>query len=131
MSSEPLHLSWDDRVMADCVCLLIVPEKAIEEPGYIKGLHCSGATNKHEFQALAQTAYYQHQDGELEFVTTCQPITVYGSSENEQNNLLEAGLVIFRDQNGSIKAVVHESVSLKKLLESANRFCTRWVRLDI
>lgn len=128
MSDEPLRLNWNDSAGADCVCLLIVPEKAIDEPGYIKGLHCTGSTDKHEFHALAQTAYYQYQDDELEFVSVSQPIAINAYSGNEQ---LEAGLVLFRDQKGSIKAVVHESVSLKKLLESANRFCTRWVRLDI
>lgn len=127
MSGETLRLSWDDGE-ADCVCLLIVPEKAVEEPGYIKGFHASGATNKHELQALAQTAYYQFQDEELEFFTASEPITIASTAVDES---LEAGLVLFRDQDGSIRAAVHETVSLKKLLESANRFCTRWVRLDI
>jgi hypothetical protein len=128
MSGEPLHLTWGDGNQTDCICLLIIPEKAIDEPGYIKGLHCSGATNKHELHALAQTAYFQYQDDELEFVSISQPIVISSPSENEQ---LEAGLVLLRDRDGTIKAVVHEFVSMKKLLESANRFCTRWVRLDI
>lgn len=128
MSNEPLKLIWNDDGGPDCVCVLIIPERAIDEPGYIKGVHCSGVTNKHEFHALAQTAYYQHQDEELEFATVSRPIVIDGLSGREQ---LDSGVVLFRDMQGAIKAVVHESVSLKKLLESANRYCTRWVRLDI
>ncbi len=128
MSNKPLRLVWDGGVGTDCVCLLIVPERAIHEPGYIKGLHASGATNKHEFQALAQTAYYQYQDDELEFFTVSEPIEITGPGGSQR---LDAGLVLYRDAGGAIRGIVHESVSLKKLLESAHRFCTRWVRLDI
>jgi len=128
MSGQTLRLGWDDGSGADCVCLLIIPENAVEEPGYIKGLHESGATSKHEFHALAQTAYYQYQDDELDFLPVSRPIEITASSGGER---LESGLVLFRDRKGAIRAIVHETLNLKKLLESANRFCTRWVRLDI
>ena len=97
MSNKPLRLVWDGSVGTDCVCLLIVPERAIHEPGYIQGLHASGATNKHEFQALAQTAYYQYQDDELEFFPVSKPIEITGPGGSER---LEAGLVLYRDADG-------------------------------
>ncbi|MCG6930820.1 MAG: hypothetical protein LJE64_09720 [Desulfofustis sp.] len=128
MSAKPLRLISDGGVGTDCVCLLIVPQRAIHEPGYIRGLHASGVTNKHEFQALAQTAYYQYQDGELECFPVSEPIEIIGPGGSER---LDAGLVLYRDTDGAIRGIVHESVSLKRLLESAHRFCTRWVRLDI
>ena len=123
MSDELITLSWGQNSAARCVCLLIVPEKAIAEPGYIKGIHRSGATNKHELQALAQTAYYQFQDDELELEQTAGPVLVKHRAEAQ---VLEQGMVLLRDSGGTIKALVN-----RKLLETTNRFCTRWVRLDI
>lgn len=128
MSSEPIKLSWGRDGAAFCVCLLIVPDRAIDEPGYIKGFHRSGSTNKHELQALAQTAYYQFQDDELELEQTVGPILVNHQAENQ---VLEQGIILLRDSGGTIKALVNSGAPLRKLLETANRFCTRWVRLDI
>jgi len=128
MSDKTLTVGWEGGDGAACVCLLVVPARAVAEPGYIKGMHASGASDKHELQALAQTAYYQYQDDELEFESVASPIVINASGILEQ---VDAGLVLYRDQSGSIRAVVHGSLSLRKLLESAHRFCTRWVRLDI
>jgi len=128
MAGHPLHLRWTPDGTAACDCLLIIPERALEEHGYIKALHGSATPNKHEFQALAQTGYYQYQDDELDYCETAGPIEVVRGMEQEA---LEDGMVLFRDTCGSIKAVVHRSARPKKLLEAAHRFCTRWVRLDI
>ena len=128
MVSESLRLSWAPDGTADCDCLLIIPERAVDEPGYIKAMHPSGMTNKHEFHALAQTGYYQFQDDELDYCETSGLMEVVRGTEKE---LLEDGMILFRDSDGSIRAVVHQSAQPKKLLESVNRFCTRWVRLDI
>ena len=128
MASHSLYLSWAPDGGAECDCLLIIPERAIEEHGFIKALQRSATGNKHEFQALAQTAYYQFQDDELDYCETVGLIEVTHGVEQES---LEGGMVLFRDDGGSIRAVVHQSAPAKKLLEAANRFCTRWVRLDI
>lgn len=128
MDSGSLRLSWLPDGTADCDCLLIIPQRAIDEPGYIKPLHLSVTTNKHDFHALAQTGYYQFQDDELDYVETDGAMEV---SRGDQKESLEDGMILYRDTVGSIRAVVHQSASAKKLLETANRFCTRWVRLDI
>ena len=128
MARQSLHLSWTPDGGAECDCLLIIPERAIEEHGYIKAMQRSATGNKHEFQALAQTGYYQFQDDELDYCETVGRIKVVTGMERES---LEDGMVLFRDTGGLIKAVVHKSAPAKKLLEAANRFCTRWVRLDI
>jgi hypothetical protein len=91
-------------------------------------MHRSATGNKHEFQALAQTGYYQFQDDELDYCETVGRIEVVHGMEQE---LLEDGMVLFKDAGGAIRAVVHRSARPKKLLEAANRWCTRWVRLDI
>ena len=125
---ETLEITIDHDVLTGCDCALIVPEIAVAEPGYIKGLSARGGGNeKHEFHALAQTAYYQFQDAELEIDTMRMPavISLAGSVTE-----LPAGLLVYRD-GGAIRAAVHEGLSAKKLLEAAHRFCTRWVRLDI
>ncbi len=128
MDSESLRLSWIPDGTADCDCLLIIPEKAVDEPGYIKAMHPSGTINKHEFHALAQTGYYQFQDDELDYCETAGQMKVVRRAEIEA---LEDGMILYRDTGGSIKAVIHQAARTKKLLEAANRFCTRWVRLDI
>ena len=122
-------ITCGDGVMAECSSALLVPEIAEQEPGYIKALtSSSAASSKHEFHALAQMAYYQHQDDEIEV----KPLT--GLCRIRRGNdaeLLESGLIIYRSVDGTIHIASHQGVNSKKLLEAANRYCTRWVRLDI
>jgi hypothetical protein len=128
MESNSLHLNWAPGGGAECDCLLIIPERAIDEHGYIRAMQRSATGNKHEFQALAQTGYYQFQDDELDYFETQGHIEVIRGLEKET---LDDGLVLFRDTGGAIRAVGHQGARPKKLLEAVNRFCTRWVRLDI
>lgn len=128
MNTSPIQLRAGPGITAQCLCLLIIPAKAIDEPGYIKALHSAGSASKHELHALAQTAYYQFQDDELQLERTAQPILVGLGAETER---LEEAMVILRDDSGAIRSVVSGDVSVRRLLETANRFCTRWVRLDI
>ena len=128
MSAELIRIQWDKDGDADCVCLLIVPDRALAEPGYIQWQHSSGTINKHEFQALAQTAYYQFQDDELDCTFALEKILVHGLEDWDR---LDDGMILFRDSGGAIRMLAHHGAPVAKLLETANRFCTRWVRLDI
>lgn len=129
MKEDAIVLRFDDVVVTDCSSVIIVPERAVDEAGYIKTLTANAlAHSKHEFHAMAQTACYQFQDGELEVVDVYGVITVEWGQEHEQ---LNAGLVIYRDLHGNFHILVHPGQNKKKLLEAAHRFCTRWVRLDI
>jgi len=126
---QPISIAYGDLLVPDCSCAIVVPEKAITEHGYIKTFSAApGAQGKHEFQALAQTAYYLYQDDELDIVPIHDPVSLGQGAEDQS---LDAGMLIFRDSGGSIKAVFHEGQPAKKLLEAAHRYCTRWVRLDI
>lgn len=126
---DHITITCGEISIVDCSCVIIVPEKALEEPGYIKGLTVNkGAHDKHEFQALAQMAYFQHQDDELELMEMQAPCSVLESAEKQE---MTDGMVIYRLQDGSIGAAVSQGLNTRKLLEAANRFCTRWVRLDI
>lgn len=129
MNTDTITLKSADLTITDCVSLIIVPEIAIDEPGYIKTMTIKEAAHaKHEFQAMAQMAYFQFQDDELEITPLQGPL---GITFREETDYLAAGMVLYRDSAGQFHALVHEGQNRKKLLEAAYRFCTRWVRLDI
>ncbi len=126
---QSITIGFGDQRVPGCSCAIVVPEKAIDEHGYIKTFTAgTGDQGKHEFNALAQTAYYQYQDDELDIVSIPFPVRLEQGDEVET---LAGGMVIFRESNGSIKAVFQAGQRAKKLLEAAHRYCTRWVRLDI
>jgi hypothetical protein len=127
--NQMITLTCDGTSISSCSSVVIVPEIALQEPGYIKALTSgAGANAKHEFHALAQMAYFQYQDDELEIDLlkgTCRIL------KENNDETLESGLVIYRSGDGTIHIASHGDVNCKKLLEAANRYCTRWVRLDI
>ncbi len=125
-----IKIRSESVVRDDCVSVIVVPEKALVEAGYIQTATGSrDASSKHEFQAMAQVAYFQYQDDEIP-VTPLNAAVEIAVSENDQW-LYEAALVVYRDTQGAFQILVHEGLPVKKLLETAHRFCTRWVRLDI
>jgi hypothetical protein len=124
-----IEISSDSSLVGQGVSAILVPEIALTEPGYIKTMAVNmTASTKHEFFALAQMAYYQYQDGELAISEVAGPLTVRWSGETET---LEHGVLIYRDEAGKLHVLSHGLLSQKKMLEAANRYCTRWVRLDI
>jgi len=129
VKENAIVLRFDKVILTDCSSAIIIPEKAIDEAGYIKTLTANAlAHSKHEFHALAQMAYYQFQDGELEVADVNGIVTVERGDELVN---LTAGMIIFRDFTGDFHVLAHSGQNKKKLLETAHRFCTRWVRLDI
>jgi hypothetical protein len=129
MKEDAIIIRADDVMVTDCSSVIIVPERAISEAGYIKTLTANAhAHSKHEFHAMAQMAVYQFQDGELESKAVKGIVTVEGEAEVEK---LITGMVIYRDLKGNFHLLAHKGQNIKKLLEVAHRFCTRWVRLDI
>ena len=77
---------------------------------------------------MAQMAYFQFQDDELEITALVGEIKV---ESVESVETLHSGMVLCRDLSGAFHVMIHEGLNRKKLLEAAYRFCTRWVRLDI
>jgi hypothetical protein len=127
--NDAIILQYDDSTVTDCNSAIIVPERAIDEAGYIRTLTASAnASSKHEFQAMAQTVSYQFQDGELDVAAVNGIITLQWKMEVEK---LTSGMVIYRDFKGNFHVLAHAGQNYKKLMEAAYRFCTRWVRLDI
>lgn len=129
VKENAIVLRFDDVIVTDCSSAIIVPERAVDEAGYIKTLTVNAhAHSKHEFQTMTQMAYYQYQDGEVQITAVKGVITVSWGNEVEE---LTAGMVIYRDLTGNFHVLAHAGQNRKKLLETAHRYCTRWVRLDI
>lgn len=128
MKRSILITSGED-ILLDCVSIIIVPEIAINEAGHIKMFTVKDAANaKHEYHAMAQMAYFQHQDDELAVQEVESTISISSAEEGIE---LSDGMVICRTQTGEFYVLIHSGQSRKKILEAAYRYCTRWVRLDI
>lgn len=126
---KSILITSDEDVIEDCESIIIVPENALNEAGYIKMFTIKDAANaKHEYHAMAQMAYYQFQDEELEIQEVGSAVTI---ACGEDKTELNAGMVIYRDQTGEFHVLSRRVQNRKKFLEAAYRYCTRWVRLDI
>ena len=113
----------------DCESVIIVPEIAVEEPGYINSITIKNRAHaKHEFHAMAQMAYFQFQDDELSIEEIESSLNVI---LGDQNIELSGGMILCRNLSGKFRVLIHATQDRKKLLEAAYRYCTRWVRLDI
>jgi hypothetical protein len=118
-----------DEKISVCESVILIPERAVEEQGYIKVHTVKDSANaKHEYHAMAQMAYFQYQDDELEIRESDLPFIVQTAHKKIE---LESGLVLFREESGKFYALIHTLLNKKKLLEAGYRYCTRWVRLDI
>jgi len=124
-----ITVSGKEIAAVECTNLIVAPETSLRQAGYIKTLTTQeGADAKHKFFALAQMALYQYEDKELEAEMFTSPISIRHDQEEEE---LENGLIICQDQEGRLRLLAHRETNIAKLLEVTNRFCTRWVRLDI
>ena len=129
MKAATITITGETLRIEDCTSVILVPEIAISEPGYIKTMTVrADAHSKHEYFAMAQMAYFQYQDDELTIVPVRGPLQVKMAETVEE---LLSGMVIYRDAKGEFHVLMHEALNRKKMLETANRYCTRWVRLDI
>ena len=129
LRKDVVIIRFGDDTVTECRSAIIIPERAILEAGYIRTMSTNAdAHSKHEFYAMAQIAFSQFQDGELDIEAVHGPLRVEWKSEVET---IIAGLVVFLDTQGNFHLIAHSGQNAKKLLEVVHRFCTRWVRLDI
>ena len=127
--SATITIQSATTMITDCESVILVPEMALQEAGYIRTFTVKDSGYaKHEYHAMAQMAYFQFQDEELEIVEIDSPLTITCGTEASE---MDGGMVLYRDMSGSFYVLVHVSQNRKKLLEAADRYCTRWVRLDI
>lgn len=126
---KEITLKFETSQDLECETIVIIPEKAIDEPGYIKAFTTKDSANaKHEYHAMAQMAYFQYQDDELEMTELGEPLIIKTSTEDF---LLTDGMVLARTPVGNFLAFIQANQNKKKLLETGYRYCTRWVRLDL
>lgn len=119
----------DGNTVVACDSVIVVPEEALEEAGYIKALTIREVAHaKHEYHALAQMAYFQYQDDELE-IRECEGAVVLTKDDDVIE--LHSGCLIARTDTGEMLVLLKGVINRKKILEAAYRYCTRWVRLDI
>ena len=124
-----MEIFQDDRVVLECSTLIMVPEIALSEPGHIRCLAAAQTgQSKHEFHALGQMALFRYEDGDLTITPCTRPLQIYSAGEQ---TVLESGILICRSKEGDLIVFNLTDHSLRKYFEAANRFCTRWVRLDI
>lgn len=126
---KEIIITSDDQTLMRSESVIIVPEKAVQEAGYIQMFTVKDSAHaKHEFHAMAQMAYFQFQDEELDIREIEAAVRIVHGDESFE---LVDGMVICRDRAGEFQVLVHPMQNRKKLLEAAYRYCTRWVRLDI
>ena len=124
-----IRIETGETTLSNAESVIVVPEIAIKEPGYIQVFTIKdNAHAKHEYHAMAQMAYFQYQDEELDMQDIVTPLAVIAG---EEQIYVDAGLILSREINGDFLVFIHESQNKKKLLEATYRYCTRWVRLDI
>jgi hypothetical protein len=124
MNSTIIIESASTRI-TDCESVILIPEIAMKEAGFIKTFTIKdSASAKHEYHALAQMAYYQYQDDELEIVEIDAPLTITCGTDSSG---IDDGMVLYRAVNGSFHVLAHGAQNRKKLLEAAYRYCTRWI----
>lgn len=127
--SATITIQTATTMITDCESVILVPEIAVQEAGYINAFSVKDSGYaKHEYHALAQMAYFQYQDDELEIVEINSPVKITWGTEVSE---MESGMILYRDTGGSFHVLIHALQNRKKLLEAAYRYCTRWVRLDI
>ncbi|SDP55549.1 hypothetical protein [Desulforhopalus singaporensis] len=124
-----ISIHTNGEKIAEYESLIYIPDIAVTEPGYIKMISVKDSANaKHEYHAMAQMAYFEFQDGELETEEIEQVLMVETAKEQIE---FRDGIMLCRKEDGGFKVLVRPNVNVKKILEAGYRYCTRWVRLDI
>jgi hypothetical protein len=128
MESEWITVRAGGKTL-ECDTLILVDDRALEEEGHITMLSSnSGPQTKHEFYALSQMALIQFQDEELEVSSVEAPIKVARKNAVSE---IASGMAISRTGDGELSVLAHTALPWRKLLETAHRYCTRWIRLDV
>lgn len=129
MKEDSIIVRFEDDTVTECSSAIIIPERAMIEAGYIRTLTTnSTAHSKHEFHAIAQIALSRFQDGDLEVETVDGPFTIQWKNKIET---ITAGVAVLLDSQRKLHLIGNSVKNVNKLLQSAHRFCTRWIRLDI
>jgi len=112
-----------------CKSVIVIPEIALADAAYIRSFTTvSSVHSKHEFHTLAQIALIEFDDDEIEPQKIVGKISLTAGEEIFD---LESGMIICRLVSEEFSIYMNTDQSPRKYLETANRYCTRWVRLDV
>jgi len=124
-----IEVTLSSKEQIDCRSVIIIPEKALADATYIRSFTTtSPVRSKHEFYTLAQIVLIQFDDDEI------KPQKVVGRiiiTADEEKFVLESGMLICRLESDGYLMYTNTDKLPRKYLETANRYCTRWVRLDV
>ncbi len=124
-----IHVDSEKGNVIECSAVILVPEEALEEAGYISIITAGArAHDKHSFHALAQTALMRFEEGELMPMTVNGALRIAGIGEDME---FERGLLIGRLPAADIILLVNSKEPVRKFLKTAFQFCTRSIRLDL
>ena len=70
------------------------------------------------------------EDEQLELELLPEGSTVHAKFKDSDESM-GPGIVIARDADGKTRLFGHDEADVYRLLKFANRYCTRWVRLDL
>lgn len=125
----PFTISSDTVQRSDGMTGLIVQKGAGDADYDIILLNCStDKQQKHKLHSLSQIALYQFEDNEIEVNQIKGCCTISGTGFDYQ---VTEALLLLQDNNNHISLYAHPTVAVKKYLDQAYRYCTRWIRLDI
>ena len=124
-----IEVSLSSEGQIGCRSVIVIPEIALADATYIRSYTtASPVQSKHEFHTLAQMALIQFDDDEI---TPQKVVGKISLIAGEETFVLESGMIICRFLSDEFSIYTNTDQSPRKYLASANRYCTRWVRLDI
>ena len=127
--SDAIRILSADQLVCECSAAIAVPEIALSEGGHIRTFSATaGSQAKHLFYALSQMMLMEFEDGELQPRRFQSDLTVTDGTDVVR---VDDGIVVARHLGGQLEAMSNTARPLRKFIEVANRFCTRWIRLDL
>ena len=118
-----------DQLVCECLAAIAVPEIALSVPGHIRTFSATaGSQSKHSIYALSQMMLIEFEDGEQQPRQFQFDLTVTNGASLFR---VDHGVVVVRNLDGRLEVLSNAAKPLRKFIEVANRFCTRWIRLDI
>lgn len=127
--SDVIRILSTEQLVCECLAAIAVPEIALSVPDYIRTFSATaGSQSKHSLYALSQMMLIEFEDGELQPRQFQFDLTVTSGASLVR---VDDGIVIVRNLDGRLEVLSNAAKPLRKFIEAANRFCTRWIRLDI
>ena len=126
---DAIHILSADQLVCESLDAIAVPEIALSAPDHIRTFSATtGSQNKHNLYTLSQMMLIEFEDGELKPRQFQSDLTVTAGASRVR---VDDGIVVARNLDGRLEVLSNAQKPLRKFVEVTNRFCTRWIRLDI